>query len=123
MIRRGALTVATLSLLLALSACGDDTDGADADGSASTETVEIALEAGEVTPNGDRIEVAVDQPVDLVITADEPGELHVHSTPEQTVEFDAGENDPVELQFDRPGLVEIELHEPVEEPVVELQVQ
>jgi hypothetical protein len=46
----------------------------------------------------------------LHITADRAGELHVHSTPEQELEFDEGESH-VELTFDHPGVVEVEDHE------------
>ena len=119
MSRRGlSAAAAVLSVLVLATGCGDDGGG-----STETEVIEVTVEGGVVTPAGDRIEVDVDQPVDIVITADEPGELHVHSTPETTAEFDAGENPPVELQFDRPGVVEVELHEPFEGPVFSLEVK
>lgn len=121
--RRGVATAtAVLSLLALATACGDDESG-DSGGSTETETIEISVSNGTVTPGGDRIDVDVDQPVDLVVTSDEAGEIHVHSSPEQSFEFDAGNNAPIELSFDRPGLVEIELHEPVEAPLVELRVE
>ncbi|QCW49854.1 hypothetical protein FE634_04465 [Nocardioides dongxiaopingii] len=116
--RRGAAATAVLALLLTTSACGGDDGG----GSTEVKVIEVTLEAGAVTPDGDRIDVDVNQPIDLVVTADEPGELHLHSSPEQTFEFEAGENAPIELQFDRPGLVELELHEPASLPVLELQI-
>lgn len=118
--RRGLSAAATaLSVLVLATGCGGDSGG----GSTETETIEVTVENGEVTPAGERIDVDVDQPVDIVITSDEAGELHVHSSPETTEEFEAGTNDPIELQFDRPGLVDVELHEPFEGPVVQLQVQ
>ena len=121
MSRRGLRAAATvLSVLALVSACGDDGGGSS---SSEPEVIQVTVEGGEVTPAGERIEVGVDQPVDIVITSDEAGELHVHSSPETTAEFAAGENDPIELQFDRPGVVEVELHEPFEGPVVSLQVQ
>lgn len=43
--------------------------------------------------------------------ATEAGELHVHSTPEQKIESDAGTSEH-ELVIDRPGVVEVESHEP-----------
>ena len=42
-----------------------------------------------VTPNGERVEVPVGEPVEL-IAADQPGEIHVHSTPEQEIEYPKG---------------------------------
>ena len=41
-------------------------------------------------PNGERVEVAAGQQIELVVTADAPGEIHVHSSPEQELEYDAG---------------------------------
>lgn len=116
---RGAATTAAaaLSALVLLTGCGDDSGG-----STEPKVVEVTVEDGEVTPAGDRIAVDVDQPVDIVITSDVAGEIHVHSTPETSAEFAVGDNAPVELQFDRPGVVEVELHEPFEGPVVELEV-
>ncbi|MEO9323115.1 hypothetical protein ABFT23_06460 [Nocardioides sp. C4-1] len=118
--RRGtvAAVLPVLALVSLLTACGGD------DGGGSTEpiTIEVTVDGGTVTPSGDRVEVDVDQPVDIVVTADEPGELHVHSSPETTREFTAGENAPIGLRFDRPGIVEVELHEPFEGPVVELEI-
>ena len=75
----------------ALSACGtDDKDNGSDNGSEDPVVVEITFKDGEVTPSGDRIEVDAGQPIDLEVTADEPGEIHVHSDPEQEFEYDAG---------------------------------
>jgi hypothetical protein len=118
--RRGlSAAIVVLFALTGLAACGDDGAGA----STETKTVAVTVKDGKVTPAGDRINVDVNQPVDIVITSDEPGKLHVHSSPETTKDFDAGTNPPIELQFDRPGVVEIELHEPFDGPVVSLEVQ
>lgn len=119
MIRRLLATcAAVLCVASSAVACGDDDSG----GSTEVETIEITVEGGTVEPDGERIDVDVDQPVDLVVTSDVAGELHVHSSPEQYVEFDAGVNEPIKLQFERAGLVDIELHEPAELPVVQLRV-
>jgi hypothetical protein len=83
--------------------------------------IEIAFEDGEVTPNGERVEVPLGEPIDLVITADVPGELHVHSTPEQEVAFEAGTTT-VPLTIDQPGVVEVESHDPAL-VVVQLEVR
>ena len=119
-------SVAPLALVLALglTACGsDDADppagsqGATQDGDSVALTV--TRDGDEITPNGERVELAVDQTLVLTIDADEAGELHVHSTPEQEIEYDAGTSEH-ELVIDRPGVVEVESHEP---DVVLLQLE
>ncbi len=113
--------VTAVSVLALASGCGDDSG--DGDSGSETRVVEVSIEGGEVTPAGTRIDVAVGQPVDFVVTSDVAGELHVHSSPESYETFEVGSNDPIELQFDRPGLVDVEMHEPFEGPVVQLQVK
>ena len=78
---------------------------------ASGTRIEIERTGDAITPNGERVEVAAGEPVVLVITSDTAGELHVHSTPEQEVAYDAGTSEH-ELTIDRPGVVEVESHEP-----------
>lgn len=73
--------------------------------------VEITREGGSISPNGRRVEAAVGEPITLVITADEAGEMHVHSTPEQDIAYAAGTSEH-EVVIDRPGVVEIESHDP-----------
>jgi hypothetical protein len=143
---RTALTrlLAIGSIALALTACGgEDTPAADetpsttASSSAPSEpspsesatpeepapdenVVEITIEGDQITPNGDRVAVPLGQPVTFDITADRAGELHVHSTPEQELEFGEGETQ-VQATFDKPGIVEVEDHES-DKVVVQLQV-
>jgi hypothetical protein len=113
-----------------LSACGNDEDGGgDGDsgnggggkGSDESVVVEITFENGEVEPNGERVEVETGQPIDLEVTADEPGELHIHSDPEQEIAYDAG-TETFEIQIDRPGVVEVESHD-LEQVIVQLEVR
>ena len=65
--------------------------------------------------------MAVGQPVELVVDADAPGEIHVHSDPEQELEYDAGTTtldlDPI----DPPGVVDVESHS-LEVVIVQLEV-
>jgi hypothetical protein len=110
---------APLALVLAasLTACGggDDADPPATSQSATSDgdsvAVTVTRAGGEFTPNGERVELAVDQPLVLTIDADEAGELHVHSTPEQEIAYDAGTSEH-EIVIDRPGVVEVESHEP-----------
>lgn len=108
---------------LLLTGCGDDSaDTTVTDGAADTtvtdeatagtaERVEITVQDGNITPLGERVEVGVGETLELEITADAPGELHVHSTPEQEIAFDEG-TQVHELVIDRPGVVEVETHDP-----------
>ena len=73
--------------------------------------VEVEIEEGEVSPTGDRIDASVGAPVVVRIRSDVPGEIHIHSSPEQAIEFDAGTS-VHEIVIDRPGIVDVELHEP-----------
>ncbi len=71
--------------------------------------VELDLTGGG-TPEAQSVEVAAGEPVTLVIRADAAGELHVHSTPEQDVDYGPGRTEQ-ELVLDRPGVVDVESHD------------
>jgi hypothetical protein len=83
-------------------------------------TVDITFKGGKVTPNGDRIKARVGEPVTLDITADKAGEIHVHSTPEQEFEYDAGTSTKT-ITIDKPGIVDVESHD-LEQVIIQLQV-
>ncbi|MCW2850668.1 MAG: hypothetical protein JWM84_332 [Nocardioides sp.] len=117
--RRTLATAAVLVTTLAgLSACGGDDEPA---GSSEPKTIEITFEGDTVTPNGERVEVGVDQPIDLVVEADAPGQIHVHSEPEQQFSFEKGETT-IEMQIDKPGVVEVESHD-LDVVIVQLEVR
>jgi hypothetical protein len=111
-----------LALVLGLTACGGDDSTADATGPTTdgdSVAITVTREGDEFTPNGERVELGVDQTLKLTIDADQAGELHVHSTPEQEIAYDAGTSEH-DLVIDRPGVVEVESHEP---DVVLLQLE
>lgn len=85
------------------------------------QVIEITIEGDAVSPNGKRIDVEANEPVILDITADAPGEIHIHSTPEQELEYAAGQSRH-KVTFDRPGSVEVESHT-LEKVIVQLQVR
>jgi hypothetical protein len=119
---RRALVVLALALCLpALAACGDEeaAPGTGGDGT-STKTINVTIEGDSVEPNGDRVKVGVDQPIELVVKADAAGEIHVHSTPEQELEYRAGTTT-LKLTIDKPGIVEVESHA-LEKTIVQLEV-
>ena len=84
-------------------------------------TIDITFRGDTVDPNGVQKKVKAGKPITLHIVADKPGELHVHSSPEQEIEYDAGTSDK-ELTIDRPGIVEVESHT-LEQLVVVLEVR
>jgi hypothetical protein len=117
-----ALVPATFMSLamLGLTACGDD-DANPTDGVGTPVSIDVTFEGGTVTPNGDRVEVDTGQPVELDITADEAGEIHVHSDPEQTLAYDEGTST-VEIEgIDQPGVVDVESHN-LDAVIVQLEV-
>ena len=131
--------IATLGLLV--SGCGSDEpsgsekpkadkSAATADASAKAKptkkkpsgtTIDITFKGDTVDPNGVQEKVKAGKPITLHIVADKPGELHVHSSPEQEIEYDAGTSDKL-LTIDRPGIVEVESHT-LEKLVVVLEVR
>ena len=133
--RLAPLATTLLLVTLGVTACSDDTpaepgtsegstpsaDASTSDDSSpstsespSTEgdrpTIEITFEGDTVTPNGERVSVPMGEEVDLVVTADQPGELHVHSTPEQELSYEAGTTT-LPVTIDQPGVVEVESHD------------
>lgn len=110
------------------SAEATPTDPASSDASEPTETadgtqqIEVTIVGDTISPNGERVEVTVGEPVELIVEADQPGEIHVHSSPEQELEYDEGtttlELDPIE----RPGVVEVESHT-LEKTIVQLEAR
>jgi hypothetical protein len=139
--RRAGFVGIVMVALLAATGCAeksDDPDGSngtsqptngstgDNGGPGSTDSgngtavsIDITFEGDSVDPNGRQIEVPVNEPITLAISADAPGELHVHTQPEQEIAYPAGESSH-ELTLDRPGVYEVESHD-LEKIVVELE--
>jgi hypothetical protein len=123
-LRRTFIALATTAVL-ALSGCGGDepsTSGPSAsESSASGQTstskpangatqVDVTIEGDDVTPVAQAVQIGVGETVVLNITSDRAGELHVHSSPEQELEFEAGSSQ-LQVTLDKPGSVDIEEHE------------
>ena len=109
-----ALAVAGLTM----TGCG----GADASAEtgAGPVTVEITFKDGTVTPSGKTVEVGTWQPVELRISADEAGEIHVHSSPEQELAYETGDSTRT-ITIDTPGTVDVESHD-LDQVIVQLHV-
>jgi hypothetical protein len=121
--RRSLIIVATLLVAaMSLTACADDSgkgSNAATSGGGGT-TVSITIRDGKVTPNGDRVKAKIGEPVTLKIDADTSGEIHVHSTPEQELEFEKGTSTK-KLTIDKPGIVDVEDHA-LGQVIVQLEV-
>jgi hypothetical protein len=83
--------------------------------------IDVTITADSVDPDGDRVKVSRDAPVILEIDAAQAGELHVHSSPEKEIEFPAGKSE-VTLNFDKPGVVDVEDHG-LDKLIVQLEVR
>lgn len=122
---RHRLTVAAvlLSVAPAATACGSDETTPDTPGViAGVATIDITVSEGEITPSGTEVDVALGEEIDLVVTADAPGEIHVHSDPETEFAYEGtGEPETFTLTIDRPGQVEVESHT-LDELIVKLVV-
>jgi hypothetical protein len=140
--RRLATLAATLTigLGLVLTGCAEDAEPADPASSAtsattpseSTETptesttpealtIDIAVSGDTVVPSGERVDAKVGEEIILHVTADAPGEIHVHATPEQELSYQAGTTD-LPLTIDQPGLVDVESHT-LDLVIVQLEVR
>jgi hypothetical protein len=71
---------------------------------------DLTFKGDSVSPNGERVDLGVGQKLTLRIDSDRPGELHVHSTPEQEITFPAGQSERP-LVIDQPGVVDVEEHD------------
>lgn len=108
-----AALVAVLALALALTGCGSNGSGSKGStaskDSSGTPTIDITFKGDSVTPQGESVKVQAGDPLKLHITADKSGEIHVHSSPEQELEYAAGTTDKT-ITLDQPGVVEMESH-------------
>jgi len=123
--RRFLATATVVGCVLAGAvACGDDSDNPGSSGTdAEPKVIKVRFKDGEVTPNGDRIDVAVGQEVEFIVAADEPGEIHVHSEPEEhELVYEEGEEEFPPLVFDQAGVIEVESHN-LEQVIVQLEVR
>lgn len=115
-----ALAIAA-ALLLVSAGCGDDDNGGDGTERKAGEPIKITFLGDTVKPNGERVEAKVGEKIELAVTADAPGEIHVHSTPEQSFEYAEG-TETFTITIDKPGIVDVESHE-LEQIIVQLEVR
>lgn len=125
--------IGAVAVLLLLSGCsGGSTGTADKEkeiqatpttaGAATTgTTVKISVTDTSVDPSGTRVQVKKGEPVTLLITATVAGELHVHSSPEEHVEFPKGTS-AASITLKQPGVVDVEDHK-LNKLIVQLEVR
>ena len=109
--RRLVALAVTLVSAFTLSACGGSSSSSGAGDDEPTKVIDITFDGNDVTPNGTDIDVKVGQRIELDVTADKPGEIHVHSSPEeQEFEYDAGSSTLQVTPISAPGQVVVESH-------------
>lgn len=127
--RLTAALVTTVAAGLLLAGCGDPDPGTDAPSAAPSSAsaspsaeesadvgadpgvvVDVTLSADGPTPQGERVEVEVGEPITLNVTAEVADELHVHSDPEVSIDVEAGDETSRTFAIDRPGQVAVESH-------------
>jgi hypothetical protein len=121
LIRRALAAITLVACTVGLSACGDDDSSGDSK-DLPTKTINVTISGDSVTPNGDRVEVKVNQPIELVVKADAAGEIHVHSSPEKELEYGVGTTTLPPFEIDKPGIVVVESHA-LEKTIVQLEVK
>ena len=72
--------------------------------------VDVRIDGDKVLPNAQEIKLSTGEALSIRIESDRAGELHVHSTPEQFVEFGPGTTE-TEITVATPGSVEVEDHD------------
>lgn len=132
-----ALAAVSAVLALTLSACGSDDDGgsrtapdkeltATPQAQASTpaadaKVIKVTVKGDSVSPKATKVEVKKGQPIVFQIDADSAGELHVHTSPAQAIQYPAGTSQ-AQISIDQPGVVEAEI-EQLGKLVVQLEVR
>jgi hypothetical protein len=110
---RFSTTVAvSFTLVLALAACGsgDEDTAPPAEPTDLGPLLTVTIDGDEVSPNAEEIELGTGDKLLVEVDSDRAGELHVHSAPEQLVEFADGTTNS-EIVVNTPGTVEVEDHD------------
>ena len=114
---RAAITLA--ALLLLATACGTKSGSTD---TTKPLTIDVTINGTSITPNGTRIDAAVNQKIVLHVTSDGAHEIHVHSGGAgQPIEVEKGTHD-YSFTITRPGTVDVEVEE-LKETLFQLEVQ
>jgi uncharacterized protein YdeI (BOF family) len=107
---RRLVVIAALLLVVAtaMAGCGSKSQSS---GAQATKIIDVTISGSTTTPSGQTIDVAVGQRIELRVTADAPGEIHVHSSPtEQEFEYDKGSSTIEIKPIPAPGRTTVESH-------------
>ncbi|TQL69692.1 hypothetical protein FB381_3605 [Nocardioides albertanoniae] len=116
-----AVVAAICGIASVASACGNDV-ATEPSKKSDPVVVEINFSGSSVDPRGDKVDVPVGHGVELDVTADAAGEVHVHSDPEQSAAYGVGTTRISLGTFDVPGQYEVESHS-LGKTIVTLEVQ
>lgn len=117
-----AISAVLLGTIGAQAGCGSTDTATSSGGSSKPRVIDITFSHNGVTPNGSRVKVGVGQKVEFLVKADSAGQIHVHSSPEKQLDYNAGTTEIQVGSFDQPGLIEVESHA-LDKTIVQLQVQ
>jgi len=115
-VRGVVLAVAALVSVLALTGCSDEPSEAQESG---TDSVTLTFADGEA-PEPERVRASVGEEIEIVVKSDTKGSLHVHTEPEQELDYTSGTTT-LMLTIEEPGVYEVESHE-LEATVLQLEV-
>lgn len=74
------------------------------------DAIPVEIKGDEVEPRGKRVKVGIGEEITLHVESNRPAELHVHSSPEQTLKVAEGTS-MLTLTVDTPGVVDVEEHD------------
>jgi hypothetical protein len=105
---RHAITlIGALALALALVACGGPENDPPKNNQKPVK-IAVTIKGTSVSTKSTRVDVQPGQPVEFDLDAQTAGELHVHSSPAQSYEFEPGRCTISLKPITVPGIVEVE---------------
>lgn len=110
-VRVVALIAVTLLAFTACTSTDAEPGGEPSSSSGTTHEVEITLSGDSVTPNGEKLDVAVGDVLALTITSDHDDEIHIHGI-DIEIPVTAGETVTEEVTLEQTGSFEVESHHP-----------
>ncbi|GGU29483.1 hypothetical protein [Nocardioides albus] len=116
-----AVVAAICGIASFATACGNDI-ATEPRTDSDPVVVQINFSGDSVDPHGSKIEVPLGHSVELDVTADAAGEVHVHSDPEQSAAYGVGTTRISLGKFEIPGQYEVESHT-LGKTIVTLEVQ
>ena len=107
---RRATSVLTLVLAVLLAGCGGSSTSGESGGSGNTDTIQVAVKDGKVTPATHREPVSKGDTVKLIVTTDTADAVHVHGV---DIEKATSPGKPVTITFvaKDPGIYDVETHD------------